>query len=111
MTAPHITSQALRLLADQIQAPDDVPALCLREAADLIDRLATAADPDALVIAHSVGYHSRDDEVRGLRAQLERLAHAARAACDSWDAPEFVPGEMDVKMTMLRNCVDKLEKK
>lgn len=31
-----ITAQALRLLAAEIQAPDDVPACCLRDAADLI---------------------------------------------------------------------------
>ena len=40
MTNPHITAKALRILASQIQAPDDIPAICLRDAADLIERQA-----------------------------------------------------------------------
>lgn len=40
------TAQALRLLAAEIQAPDDVPACCLRDAADLI--AAQAAEIEAL---------------------------------------------------------------
>lgn len=42
MTIATTTAQALRLLADEIQAPDHVPSLCLRDAADLIERQAEA---------------------------------------------------------------------
>ncbi len=34
---------ALRELADQIDSPDDVPAMCLRDAAQLIEQLREAA--------------------------------------------------------------------
>ena len=34
------TPKALRLLANQIQAPDHVPAMCLRDAATMIEALA-----------------------------------------------------------------------
>lgn len=37
MTDPNIHALALRLLAAEIQAPDDIPAMCLRDAADLIE--------------------------------------------------------------------------
>lgn len=37
MTDPHIHAEALRLLAGEILAPDDVPAMCLRDAAALIE--------------------------------------------------------------------------
>lgn len=33
--------KALRILADQITAPDDIPAMCLRDAAAMIESLAT----------------------------------------------------------------------
>lgn len=42
MSTSAITAQALRLLADEIRAPDDVPACCLRDAAGLIERQARA---------------------------------------------------------------------
>ena len=35
-------SAALRILANDIKSPDDVPALCLREAADRIDQMHAA---------------------------------------------------------------------
>lgn len=35
----HTMATALRLLADQITAPDDVPEACLRDAARMIDEL------------------------------------------------------------------------
>lgn len=34
------------------------------------------ADPDALSIVHSVGFHSRDDEIRDLQRQLEAITYA-----------------------------------
>ncbi len=34
---------ALRILADDIQSPDDIPAMCLRDAADMIEALALNA--------------------------------------------------------------------
>jgi uncharacterized protein (UPF0147 family) len=34
-----IMPKALRILADQISAPDDVPSQCLRDAADMIEAL------------------------------------------------------------------------
>jgi hypothetical protein len=46
MSDPATTAKALRILADQIQAPDDVPACCLREAAEMVTRL--AADVERL---------------------------------------------------------------
>lgn len=36
--------KALRLLADQIQSPDNVPAMCLRDAACMIESLASALE-------------------------------------------------------------------
>lgn len=39
----EIMPSALRSLADQIQSPDDIPAMCLREAADMIEALARNA--------------------------------------------------------------------
>lgn len=46
MSTATITAQALRLLAAEIQAPDDVPACCLRDAADQLD--AQAAEIERL---------------------------------------------------------------
>jgi len=37
----EIMPKALRILADQITAPDDIPAMCLRDAAAMIESLAT----------------------------------------------------------------------
>ena len=44
MTAAELDAMptALRLLADEIQSPDDVPAACLRDAATLIEKLRAA---------------------------------------------------------------------
>lgn len=36
--------KALRILADEIVAPDYVPALCLRESADMLEKLAKQRD-------------------------------------------------------------------
>lgn len=40
MSTPAITAKALRLLARQIQSPDEIPAMCLSDAADLIEKMA-----------------------------------------------------------------------
>lgn len=51
---------ALRVLADQIQAPDDVPSTCLREAASRLDELAEDRSKlvEAVEVARSfVGLH------------------------------------------------------
>ena len=37
-----IMPSALRKLADEIQSPDDIPAMCLRDAADMIESLHSA---------------------------------------------------------------------
>lgn len=42
MSTATTSAQALRILAAEIQAPDHVPSLCLRDAADLIERQAAA---------------------------------------------------------------------
>lgn len=36
---PDIMPDALRSLAAEIRSPDRIPALCLREAADMIERM------------------------------------------------------------------------
>lgn len=41
---------ALRLLADEIRSPDDIPAMCLRDAADMIEALRVdATSPDTIL--------------------------------------------------------------
>lgn len=53
-SAPSTVAAALRILANDITSPDDVPVLCLREAADMIEaqaveieRLREALTPSA----------------------------------------------------------------
>lgn len=66
--------KALRILAGQIQAPDDVPAAALREAAERLEELeATVADKS---IAYSMASKGRDEAI----ARAERAEMLVRTA-------------------------------
>ena len=56
-----VLAQALRVLARDIKAPDNVPALALREGADMLDDLAAGFDVVAQVVARGgrIGRQSR----------------------------------------------------
>lgn len=67
---PH----ALRLIADQITAPDHVPAMCLRDAAAMIESLAMQRDKlrDGIKAVLTENAHLADGEVCTL-IDLKRL--------------------------------------
>ena len=56
---------ALRELANQIQSPDDIPAMCLRDAADMIETLrsvvAAATRPPIGVVPDSAAWLTADE--------------------------------------------------
>ena len=59
-SAPSTVAASLRILANDITSPDNVPALCLREAAGLIEAQAVEIErlrDDALELAGEVAAH------------------------------------------------------
>jgi hypothetical protein len=67
------TAAALRILASEIRSPDDVPAMCLRDAANMIERQ-DAAIRQALVCAQAIWPRGKDCEhtqAREIFAALE----------------------------------------
>jgi len=67
-------SAALRILANDIKSPDDVPALCLREAADRIDQMNAALK----VAAGWLPWHEMTHpEYEGEKSDAGRLVRAA----------------------------------
>ena len=84
---------ALRILANDIQSPDDVPATCLREAADRLEWLARERDTEQKrADGHYENYCEviqRIDRIANQRdeawAEVERLEKLARAAAISRD--------------------------
>lgn len=51
-SSTEILASALRLLAGDIQSPDNVPALCLMEAADRLEQQAQTIAEQSEIIAH-----------------------------------------------------------
>lgn len=95
-----ITAQALRLLAAEIQTPDDVPACCLRDAADqLADQAAEIkALRSAMLSALSATRAKVDgdvstewlclgaDEIRACIRRIDRVATLANERADKAEA-------------------------
>lgn len=75
MSAATTTAAALRVLADEIRDPDDVPALCLRDAAALIERQ-DAAIKQALVCALAIWPRGKDCEHKQAREMFGALEGA-----------------------------------
>jgi len=84
---------ALRILANDIQSPDDVPATCLREAADRLEGLQQERDTEQnRADGHYENYCEvlkRIDRIANqrdeARAEVERLEKLARAAAITRD--------------------------
>jgi len=68
------TAAALRILANDIQSPDDIPATCLREAADRLEELQFLVERKEI---HSKDWEDQAREARKerdeARAEVERL--------------------------------------
>jgi chromosome segregation ATPase len=88
-------SAALRILANDIQSPDDVPATCLREAADRLEELARERNIETKrADGHYENYceilkkidsiANQRDEARDEVERLEKLARAAAIARDQY---------------------------
>ena len=86
---------ALRILANDIQSPDDVPATCMREAADRLEWLTRERDTEQKrADGHYENYceilkkidsiANQRDEARAEVERLERLARAAAIARDQY---------------------------
>ena len=68
---------ALRLLADQVTAPDHVPAMCLRDAAVMIESLRIAV-ADAVrrpmgVVPDSAGWLTADEMEEAERRRMAKV--------------------------------------
>jgi hypothetical protein len=87
-TKTETLAAALRILATDIQSPDDVPATCLREAADRLEELEKERDMavEALVRESSDRKKMMEhrDEARAEVERLEKLARAAAIARDQY---------------------------
>ena len=70
---------ALRILANDIQSPDDVPATCLREAADRLEELARERDTEQ---KRADGHYENYCEV------LKRIDRIANQRDKAWDEIE-----------------------
>jgi len=88
-------ASALRILANDIQSPDDVPATCLREAADSLEELQKELDlENKRADGHYENYcevlkridriANERDEARAEVERLEKLARAAAIARDQY---------------------------
>jgi hypothetical protein len=51
-TSTATIASALRILANDIQSPDDVPSLCLMEAADRLEQLERTIAEQSKIIAN-----------------------------------------------------------
>jgi len=77
---------ALRILANDIQSPDNVPALCLMEAADRLEELQQERDMSVkALVRNSFDKKKMMQERDEARAEVERLEKLARAAAITRD--------------------------
>jgi len=76
---------ALRILANDIQSPDDIPATCLREAADRLEELARERDTEE---KRADGHYENYCEIL---KQIDRIANQRDKA---WDKVERLKGEL-----------------
>ena len=101
---PEVVSGALRVLASEIQSPDHVPAMCLRDAADTIEYLASQCAHDVGTLLVFAARYAHDRQTGGALAvvtaarknwhlltddqkrQLQRESEAATANCEDWQA-------------------------
>ena len=83
-TTKTITA-ALRILANDIQSPDDVPATCLREAADSLEELAQERDVEK---KRADGHYENYCEV------LKRIDRIANQRDEAWAEIERLKAEL-----------------
>jgi hypothetical protein len=76
---------ALRILANDIQLPDDVPATCLREAADRLEELQWKLDIEN---KRADGHY---ENYCGILKQIDRIANQRDKA---WDEVERLKAEL-----------------
>jgi len=79
-------ASALRILANDIQSPDDVPATCLREAADKLEWLARERDTEE---KRADGHYENYCEV------LKRIDRIANQRDKAWDEIERLKAELN----------------
>jgi len=76
---------ALRILANDIQSPDDIPATCLREAADRLEWLTRERDTEQ---KRADGHYENYCEV------LKRIDRIANQRDKAWDEIERLKAEL-----------------
>jgi len=92
-------SAALRILANDIQSPDDVPATCLREAADRLEELQRELEAEEKKFTDSTNHYNeiiillareRDEALAELETRKEALLDAVeqieglKTSRDTW---------------------------
>jgi len=86
-TKTETLAAALRILATDIQSPDDVPATCLREAADRLEELEKERDMAVEALVRESSDRKKMMEHRDeARAEVDRIKNELQQMqCDGFD--------------------------